>query len=765
MIRTRLSTRSSRGFTGIRPAIFAGRVLGVACALALAPRAAPAQDAAADTVAITNTARVRYTAENVPATDQAASTVRLVRTVGVGLAPPREAVIFPGGRRILAHVLENRGNGADAFTLSASGPAGWTLSIFVDGNGDGVLDAGDTPATAPVALNAGGTAALLLMVDAPVGAPESEVDAILAAASTHNPAATAQVVDRLTVRRPLAALRLEKTVDRAEAARGDTLAYALAWGNQGDAAAEDAVIADTLPLGLRFVPGSLRVDGAALTDGEDGDAGTVSRTVDGRDVVRIAAGTLGPAAAGAATFRATVSADAAGLSGVANVAVLTAGGGTSVRTAPVPTAIGAPVLEITKERVGADTVDAGTPVVYRITVANRSSLHAARSVVVTDTLPAALSFVSASPSVETDGQVVRWRIGRLAAGETATLELTVRADASELPIVNHAHVAATNAADGTASSLPIAVRSFSGSELELEKTAGALEASVGEAIGYTLTLRNRGGIPLRHIVVTDLLPAGARLDTDGVTGADSVRVNGRDVTFHLAGPLAPGAEHRIRYALVLLSAPDGSAPIANRAFASAEGARVHSDTATAWIRLRGGQPLASRVLVGKVWMDRDGDGRQGAGENGVRGVEVWSADGEMTTTDAEGRFSFPDVRTGAQVVRLDTLSLPGGMRLSAAADGIRRVRVDGWTLPVVDFRLVPGAESPVAQGADSAASASAATPTVAALRTAEEREAEARQAFVNGPALRISAPADGSVIAGNRVYVKDLNNLTLWTIE
>jgi uncharacterized repeat protein (TIGR01451 family) len=751
MIRTRLSTRTGRGFTGIRPAIFAGRVLGVALVLALAPRAAHAQDAAADTVAIVNTARLRYTAEHVPATEQASSTVRLARTVGVGLAPPREAVVFPGGRRALAHVLENRGNGADAFRLTASGPAGWTFSLYTDVNGDGVLDGGDAPVTGPLALDGGASAALLLVVDAPAGAAESEVDVVLAAASTNHPAATAQVVDRLTVRRPLAALRLQKSVDRAEAARGDTLAYALAWSNQGDAPAADAVVADTLPLGLRFVPGSLRVDGASVTDAADGDAGTVTRTADGRDVVRVAAGTLGPAAAGAATFRATVSADA-GAGTLANVAVLSAGGA-SVRTAPVPTGIGTPVLEITKERMGADTVDAGTPVVYRITVANRSSVHAARGVVVTDTLPAALAFVSASPAVETDGQVVRWRIGQLAAGQTATLELTVRADASELPVLNRAHVAATNAAEGTAASLPLAIRSFTGNELELEKTAGSLDASVGEAIAYTLTLRNRGGIPLRQIVVTDLLPAGVRLDVDGVTGADSVRVNGRDVTFHLAGPLAPGAEHRIRYALVLLSAPDGREPIANRAFASAENARVTSDTATAWVRLRGGQPLASRTLLGKVWMDRDGDGRQGPGENGVRGVEVWSADGEMTETDAEGRYSFPDVRTGAQVVRLDTLSLPGGMRLAAAADGIRRVRVDGWTLPVVDFRLVPGTEAPVAQGADSAASAAVAAPTVAALRTAAEREAEARQAFVSGPAIRISAPVDGSVVAGNRVYV------------
>ena len=750
MIRTRLSTRCSRGITGIRPAIFAGRVLAVACGLALAPRAMAAQDARPDTVSIVNTARVTYTAEHVPATETATSTVMLARTAGVGLVPPREAVIFPGGRRALAHVLENRGNGADAFVLAASGPAGWTFSIYADVNGDGVLDAGDTRVTGPVALNGGASASLLLVVDAPAGAAESEVDVTLRATSTNDPETTASVVDRLTVRRPLAALRLEKTVDRTDAARGDTLAYGLSWSNQGDAPAPDAVIADTLPLGLRYVPGSLRIDGVPVTDAGDGDAGTVTRA-GGRDVVRIRPGTLAPAAAGAATFRAVVAPEAVSAGTLTNVAVLTAGDAT-VRSVPVSTGVGAPVLEITKERMGADTVDAGATVVYRITVANRSTLHPARSVVVTDTLPQALAFVSASAPVETDGQLLRWRVGTLAPGQTATLDVTVRAGASDEPVVNRAHVAATNAQDGAAVSLPIVIRSFQGDELELQKTAGALEASVGEAVGYTLTLRNTGGIPLRNVVVTDRLPAGVRLVEAGVTGADSLRIQGRDLTLFVAGPIAPGGEHLIRYSLVLLSAPEGRAPIANVAFASAESGRVHSDTATAWVRLRGGQPLASRVLMGKVWMDRDGDGRQGAGEPGVRGVEVWSADGEMSTTDAEGRFSFPDVRTGSQVLRLDSLSLPGGMRLAAAADGIRRVRVDGWTLPVVDFRLVPGTETPAQTGAADSVAAPV-LPTVPALRTAAERDEEARQAFVNGPAIRISAPVDGSVVGTNRIYV------------
>lgn len=55
-----------------------------------------------------------------------------------------------------------------------------------------------------------------------------------------------------------AALELIKTADRAAAEPGDTVVYRLALRNSGEAAASGIVLADRLPLGVRFLPESLQ---------------------------------------------------------------------------------------------------------------------------------------------------------------------------------------------------------------------------------------------------------------------------------------------------------------------------------------------------------------------------------------------------------------------------------------------------------------------------------------------------------------------------
>lgn len=55
-----------------------------------------------------------------------------------------------------------------------------------------------------------------------------------------------------------AALELIKTADRAAAEPGDTVVYRLALRNTGQSAASGIVLADRLPLGVRFLPESLQ---------------------------------------------------------------------------------------------------------------------------------------------------------------------------------------------------------------------------------------------------------------------------------------------------------------------------------------------------------------------------------------------------------------------------------------------------------------------------------------------------------------------------
>jgi uncharacterized repeat protein (TIGR01451 family) len=76
-------------------------------------------------------------------------------------------------------------------------------------------------------------------------------------------------------------------------------------------------------------------------------------------------------------------------------------------------------------------------------------------------------------------------------------------------------------------------------------------------------------------------------------------------------------------------------------------------------------------LGNRVWLDRDADGVQGAGEPGVPGVGVTLLDGEglslaRTTTDEAGLYAFPRLSPGDYSVRF---APPDGFRFSPAGQG------------------------------------------------------------------------------------------------
>jgi uncharacterized repeat protein (TIGR01451 family) len=654
-----------------------------------------------DTLPVVNHATVTWQAagETHTGTETAMSTVVMKLTAGVALTPPRQASARPGERRVLTHLLQNTGTGPDAYSLAATGPAGWSLSLFRDLDGDGVLGAGDAPVTGPLPLERGATAALLLVADVPADAPDDPAVALTVRATSGMDAAVqASVRDEISVHLPLAAVTMGKAVDRAEATSGDTLTYTLVYNNRGDAAAPAAALADPLPAGVRYVSGSLRWNGAALTDETDADAGSVDRGADGRETVRVRLGDLLPAAAGNVTLRVVVGADAAAT--LTNVATLRyalgqgAGDTVAVASPAVGTTVSVPELTFAKELVGERTVALGGEVRFRLTWANQSATVPLRDAVLVDTLPVGLTFVSADGQPQVDGQVVRWTLGTLAPGQTGALTVVTRATSRPAAgeLVNTATLRGANAGAVTAGAAGLEILPFQGDELEVAKAAGVLEAGLGEAVPYAVTLRNRGLAPLTGIVLHDTLPAGVQYLPEQLAGADSAHVEGRALTVWYAGPLAPGTEHVVRYAVTLVN-PGRAASIENRVVATAENGAVQSAPASAWLRVRRGFAMQQRVIVGKVWFDANGDGRQNDGERGVPGVEVWSEDGEIVTTDAEGRYSFPNLRAGSHALRIDTLSAPAGMGMARASETIVRVRLDGWTLPRADFRLVPRASA------------------------------------------------------------------------
>lgn len=718
-----------------------------------------------DTIRVVNTATGSFVSEGLPGTTSASNVIVIQLSAGVRLEPPREAEVRVGTRYVFAHILTNTGNGRDRFELTTDGPAGWPLSVYIDANGDGALDAGDTPVTGWIALQPEQSQALLLVVDVPADAALQPAEVSATATSEMDAQVSATVTDRLYVLEVAPDIEITKTVDRERVTIGDTVVYTIRANNRGDGAAAEVLISDTLPQGLLYVAGSLRLNNAALSDAGDSDAGSVTVAA-GTHVVAVSLAEFAPGFEANITFRAVIGPSAG--TTIRNIAVLShsgAIGSVSTETTPVITPVQRPDLSLLKELLGADSVRVGELVQFRISWHNLSDAFGVQAAVLTDTLPEGLEFVSSDPAGSVDGRVVTWDLSDIAPGGRGEVLLTARAVAysGNGPLINVVHASGYNAAVATAQALPLYRIGPQGNELELRHSAGVLETGLGEVIPYTITLENKGDTPLHDIVMIDTLPAGVRFVPGSLASADSARVDGRVLTIWWSGPFAPHTQHNVRFAASVVT-PGNATTLVSRALAQAEAGAIVTQPAIAIVRVRRGFVMQQRVVVGKVWVDLNGDGRQQDGEQGAAGVDIWSEDGTIVTTDRQGRFSFPNLRIGEHALRIDSATLPQDMMLAERSEAIVRARLDGWTLPRVEFRLVPRpvADSPLqgqpAPPADSTDMKGAAprvprAPRIPPLRSDSAREADVKGSFLTGPGVRFLAPADGSVVLSNRLYV------------
>jgi hypothetical protein len=119
---------------------------------------------------------------------------------------------------------------------------------------------------------------------------------------------------------------------------------------------------------------------------------------------------------------------------------------------------------------------------------------------------------------------------------------------------------------------------------------------------------------------------------------------------------------------------------------------VVSNTATAAVKKSNGVFTNRTALVGRVYFDSNDNLRFDAGQEEVlRGARVYLSNGNYAITDAEGRYSFPDLAPGLYAIRLDPLTvpyLPKPIPDDQGSPGTRYARLVGG-LEVKDFPLYP----------------------------------------------------------------------------
>jgi uncharacterized repeat protein (TIGR01451 family) len=257
------------------------------------------------------------------------ATIAVAEELGIGLTDGAGTIVVRAGVVTAApFVLTNAGNGQEAFVIDAkvSGLNGTVTGLAIDVDGDGRFDPSvdirfDVGGTTPV-LAPGASLKLLALISSAAPQPtgtlditghaktgsgtpgtlfagqgDGGVDAVVGptTAAAGLSIALAAGADATTV--TLAKSQLVTALDGSDRpTHGATITYTLDARIGGSGSAAGALVADPIPDGTDYVPGSLTLDGNALSDAPDGDAGTITSNgveVSLGDVVAPATRTIG----------------------------------------------------------------------------------------------------------------------------------------------------------------------------------------------------------------------------------------------------------------------------------------------------------------------------------------------------------------------------------------------------------------------------------------------------------------------------------------
>ncbi len=456
-------------------------------------------------------------------------------------------------------------------------------------------------------------------------------------------AAMATAAAALPVRLPAVTLSKAAAVDSVEV--GEDVTFTLVVANPDTVALPGPIaLVDSLPpaMAVQAHSGSPAVTAAAVSWVLPGlDAGQT-------DTLSVV---LRPARAGPATNRAFLRLHDRELAASAPLVV----------TPP-------PALRVHK-RAGAAAVNAGEQVSYTLEVT--AGAADVTGVALADTLPPSLAYVpgSAAPPAQYDtlARALRWELGSVPAGTARSVQFAATPAPTLAPgehrVANTAVASAAGAVfRSAAAQVAVTVPYF-----RIAKTTSASVVEVGDLLDYTIRLRNDSAADsLADLRIEDTLPFGF----DFVTGSarfggartDPDTATARQLVWHLPG-LGAGRAVDLSYRLVVgTGAAHGDQT--NRALATAvtaAGRTVAAAPAQARVRLRPDLFARGEVVLGRAWVDEDGDGLQDGGEPPVPGVVLVMEDGTRVIADEQGRFSVPEVRPGDHVLRLLDTHLPAGL--------------------------------------------------------------------------------------------------------
>ncbi len=221
--------------------------------------------------------------------------------------------------------------------------------------------------------------------------------------------------------------------------------------------------------------------------------------------------------------------------------------------------------------------------------------------------------------------------------------------------------------------------------IALSKTGDKAAAEVGDSVRYTITVSVGAGALPRQTTVVDRLPAGfTYIKGTAMVGdvpiADPQGGVGPTLAFNL-GPMPAGRQLVLRYRVrVGVGAQQGDG--INRARGHACGApagcvnasfeplagSVATNEAAYRVRVSGGVFTTEACVLGKIYVDCNGNHVQDAEEIGIPGVRLFMQDGTTLISDSEGKYSVCGVPPRSAILKVDPITLPRGSRLTTSSN-------------------------------------------------------------------------------------------------
>ncbi|MGI9107479.1 MAG: hypothetical protein ACR2G4_14675, partial [Pyrinomonadaceae bacterium] len=703
----------------------------LAFALLFAPHAgfAQLQQTPADSV-ISNRAEAIYADDEGHEFATVSPTITvIVRAVSSVVVTPDEtapsATIAPQERITRLFRVCNLGNTPDLYTITraeVSAPA-TVVNFYFDTDETGALTDADTlinlnstmsPRLAPRAC-----VGVLAVVDVNASAPQTQLAIRLTARSNVSTTVNGMAEDTGTIintvgerarltdpdNPALPPSKLVNTQERVTTAPGQTLDYTVSFRNSGSVVARRVLLADDLPAGLQYVAGSLRLGARALTDADDTDEG---RAVHSRRFeIKLAA--MQPDEVVNVAFRALVTGDIAPGTGAVNMATLSGENFDSINSVAAIAVIN-PFGTVYAGRSGGAVTINGARIMLVADPNSTTPLTTAAGVGYTPneandnpfltTRGGLFSFALSPEQIGSPAAPATYFVNVTAPGyRTRMLEFAVR-PAAIAPGLYHATVRALDgqplAEAGSfalaeadvrlenLASVALNIPLFEAQTLEISKQVDQQRAEIGDVVSYRVEARNTTQGVLRDVVVRDLLPQSfhyapgtAQLHLPPAAPHPvEPQVNGNELTFYL-GTLNAGARaslvYRTRIGVNAREGDQTNSATATGVFVSGE--RVSTNPARAIVRVGRGVFSTRQIIIGRVFVDHNGNGMYDDGDRAMAGVRLYLDNGQAVLTDAEGMYNLPSVEDGAVVIALDPVTLPRGFAL--ADEGRRSGR--SWT--------------------------------------------------------------------------------------